>query len=189
MARAGTAAHRGHVQLRDILPGAAVAHRPSILLAARVVEGLDHTAGLQDIRMGQEAPAALVHRAREPGRRIDSEEAAYGRNTAARAETDADNRRRLLQWEDDRTGRIHTTHMVGPTAAAQGSGSCTGPQADHHDLPWHQDLVSEPGTTENPPLFRGRLHRVHWSKRTSRSLRGCVRLTSGRAGLYGSFRS
>lgn len=189
MVLVGTAAHRDHVQLRDILPGAAVAHHPSMLLAARVVEGLGHTEGLEDTRTGQEAPAALVHRAREPGRHIDSEGAACGRNTVAQAETDAGNRRRLLRWEDDRTGRIRMTHMAGPTAAAQGFGSCTGPEAGHRDLPWHQDLASEPGTTENLPPCRGRLPRVHWSKRTSRLLRGCVRLTSGPGVLCGSFRS
>lgn len=191
MARVDTAAHQDHVQLQDILPGTAVALHPSIL-PAQAAEALEHTVRLEAVRdthTDQEAPAAVVRRARELGRRIDLGEAACGHSTVDQAGTDAGNRRRLLRWEDDRTGRNHTTHRVGLTGAARAPGSCTGPAAGHRGLPWRRDLASAPGTTENPRPFRGRLHRGRSSKRTSRLHRGCVRLPSGPAGLYGSCRS
>lgn len=182
MARVGTAAHQGHVQLQDILPGAAVAHHPSILPAR--VGALEHTASLEavkDIRTGQEVPAAVVRRARGLGRRIDLGEAACGRSTVDQAGTDAGNRRRLLRWEDDRIDRTHTTHRVGLPAAVQAPGLCTGPVAGRRGRPWRQDLASAPGTIENPRPFRGQLHRGRSSKRTSRLHHGCVRLPSGPA--------
>lgn len=188
MGRVDMAAHQGHVQLQDILPGAAAAHRPSILPEARAVEGLHTLVVVQDIRTGWEALAAVVHRAREQGRRTDWEEAACGRSTVDQAGTDADNRRRLLRWEGDRTGRTRMTHVVGSPAAAQDPGSRTDPEDGHRDLPWRQDLASAPGTTGNPRLFRGRLHQGRSSKRTNRLRRGCVR-TFGQVELCGSFRS
>lgn len=52
MGRVDIAAHQGHVQLQDILPGAAAAHHPSILPEARAVEGLRTLVVAQDTRTG-----------------------------------------------------------------------------------------------------------------------------------------
>lgn len=191
MGQVGIAAHQGHVQLQDTLPGAVVAHHPSMLPEAPAVEGLGHTAGpgvARDIRTGCEAPAAVVHRARELGRRIDSGEAACDRSTADQAGTDADNRRQPLQ-KDDRTDRSHMTHMAGQPAAALDPGSYIGPGAGHRGLPSRRGLASGPETTGNLPLFRGRPHRGRSSKRTNHLHRGYVRLPFGHVGLCGSFRS
>lgn len=157
-----------------------MARHPSIL-PAREAEGLDHTATVQDTRIGQEGLGVAVHRVRELGRHIGSGEVACGRSVVAQVETDANNRRRLLQWEDDRTGRTHMTHTVELPAEVQAPGLCTGPVVGHRDLPWRQDLASAPETTGSPRLFRGRLHRGRSSKRTNRLHRGYVRL-SGHAG-------
>lgn len=110
---------------------------------------------------------AVVHRAQELARRIDWE-VACDRSTVGQAGTGADNHRRLLRLEGDRTDRTHMTHVVGWPAAAQDPGSCTDPEDGRRDPPWRQDLASAPGTTENPQLFRGQLHQGRSSKRTNR---------------------